>query len=218
MIVVAAGAVGLVWVNGSAAAEKPTVAQIKAAIAKHSDDFVLANAYAYGGQAPGHGWIDVKTGAGRWVSANAKRVTLVSVRPAAHDPMRVVVTDTSINYATRTWSRAKHEERATRPHIVDPLTATSRGVRFNLLGVESVDGQETYHLRSSYFPYSGSVAARADVWFSTNEDYLIRYTRSTRGGKLISRVDNRWLPRTAANLALLTARVPNGFRRVFSSP
>ena len=54
-VVLAAATSAAVGVSGSAAASAPTVAQIKAAIATHSNNFVLANAFAYGGQAPGHG-------------------------------------------------------------------------------------------------------------------------------------------------------------------
>lgn len=161
LIVLAVGAAAVVWVGGSAAAREPTVAQIKAAIATHSDNFVLANAYGYDhGRARGHGWIDVKTGAGRWV--DGKRVSLVSVRPDVHDPTLVVVTDTNIDYSTRTWYRSKRVQSAkiVHPHIVDPLTAASQGVQFRLLGVENVDGRQTYHLRSTYYPYLGDAGAR----------------------------------------------------------
>jgi len=219
-VVLAAVASAAVGVIGSAAASGPTVAQIKAAIARHSDNFVLANAYAYGGHAAGHGWIDVKTGAGRWVSANGNLVSLESVAPAPHDPTLVVVTDTSIDYTTRTWYRTASEEsvKTARPQIVDPLAAASAGVQFRILGVESVDGRRTYHLRSSYFPDSANESVRLDVWFSTDHDYLIRYTRTTRGGNVIQRIDNHWLPRTSANLDRLTMAIPGRFKQVFDSP
>ncbi len=80
-----------------------------------------------------------------------------------------------------------------------------------------MDGRQTYHLRSTYSPYSENETARSDVWLSTDQDYLIRLTRTTRGGNVIQRVDNRWLPRTAANLALLTTAIPSGFKQVFVS-
>jgi hypothetical protein len=220
MIALAVGAAAAVWVAGSAAAQGPTVAQIKAAIATHSDDFVLANAYGYDshGHALGHGWIDVKTGAGRWVAG--KHVSLRSVQPDTHDPTGVVVTDTNIDYTTRTWNRTKRVEsvKIVRPHIVDPLTAAAEGVQFRLLGVENVNGRQTYHLRSTYYPYSGDAGARWDVWFSTDQDYLIRFTRTTRDGRVVQRIDNRWLPRTTANLALLTTAIPSGFKQVSVSP
>ena len=219
-VVLAAVASAAFSVSDSAAASGPTVAQIKAAIATHSDNFVLANSFASGGHAPGHGWIDVKTGAGRWVSATGKLLELQSVAPDPQDPARVVVADTNIDYATRTWYRTKREESATtaRPRIVDPLATAPKGVRFRLLGEESVDGRQTYHLRSTYFPYLAYKAARLDVWFSTDQDYLIRFTHTTRGGNVIQRIDNRWLPRTSANLALLTMAIPSGFKQVFISP
>jgi hypothetical protein len=218
-VFLAAAASAVIGVVGSAtAASGPTVAQIEAAIARHSDNFVLANAYAYGGQAPGHGWIDLETGAGRWVSASGQSVLLESVLPARHDPTLVVVSHTVINYTTRTWYRTTGEELANtaRPKIGDPLTVASEGVRFTLVGVESVDGQQTYHLRSTYVPHSayGNQTARYDVWFSINQDYLIRITRTTRGGNVVQRVDNHWLPRTSANLAHLTMAIPNGFKQV----
>jgi hypothetical protein len=219
-VVLAAAASAAIGVIGSAAASGPTVGQIEAAIATHSDNFVLANSFANGGHAPGHGWIDVKTGAGRWVSANGKLVSLRSVAPAPHDSTRVVVADTNINYTTRTWYRTKREEsaRTAHPKIIDPVASTPKGVQLRLLGVESVDGRQTYHLRSTYFPYLGNEAARLDVWFSTDQDYLIRFTHTTRGGNVIQRIDNRWLPRTTANLALLTMAIPSGFKQVFVSP
>jgi hypothetical protein len=80
-----------------------------------------------------------------------------------------------------------------------------------------VDGQQTYHLRSTYIPKEPNEPARLDVWFSTNRDYLIRYTRTTRGGKVVQRVDNHWLPRTPANLALLTTAIPSSFKQVSAS-
>ena len=218
-VVLAAAASAAVGVIASAAPSGPTVAEIESAITKHSDNFVLANAYAYGGHAPGHGWIDVKTGAGRWVSANGKLVSLESVAPDPHHPALVVVADTNINYTTGTWYRTKREESATtaRPRIVDPLADASQGVQFRLLGVERVDGQQTYHLRSTYFLYyGGPETARLDIWFSTDQDYFIRLTRTTRSGNVIQRVDNHWLPRTPANLALLTTPIPSGFKQVAS--
>jgi hypothetical protein len=219
-VVLAAVASAAFSVVDSAAASEPTVAQIKAAIATHSDNFVLANSFASGGHAPGHGWIDVKTGAGRWVSASGKLLELQTVAPDPHDPARVVVADTSIDYATRTWYRTKREESATtaRPKVVDPLVTALPGVQFRLLGVDRVDGRQTYHLRSTYFPYLAYKAARLDVWFSTDQDYLIRFTHTTRAGNVIQRIDNRWLPRTSANLALLTMAIPSGFKQVFVSP
>jgi hypothetical protein len=219
-VVLAAAASAVVGVIGSAAASGPTEAQIKAAIATHSDNFVLANAYASGGHAPGHGWIDLKTGAGRWVWANGKLASLQSVTPDLHDRSLVVVVDTNINYSTRTWYRTKRTESASiaRPRIVDPLGAASDGVQFRLLGVESVDDRQTFHLRSTYFPHSGSETARWDVWFSTDHDYLIRFTMTTRDGNVIQRVDNYWLPRTSTNRALLTRAIPSGFKQVPALP
>ncbi len=215
-VVLAAAASAAVGVSGSAAASTPTVAQINAVIATHSDNFVLANAFANGGHAPGHGWLNLKVGGGRWVSANGKLVTLESVALDPRDPALADVTETEINYTTRTWSRTKRQEpeKIARPTIVDPLAVTSPGVQFRLLGVESVDGRHTYHLRSTYFLDSPNETVRLDVWFSTDQDYLIRYTRTTRAGNVISSVDNRWLPRTKANLALLTTAIPSGFKQV----
>jgi hypothetical protein len=119
-VVLAVGSLAVVCASGSAAAQGPTVAQIKAAIvaqikaaiATHSNEFILANAYAHDGVAPGHGWIDVKTGAGRWVSADGKRVTLRSVAADPHDRALVVLTQSDIDFATRTWSRTTFDEPA----------------------------------------------------------------------------------------------------------
>jgi hypothetical protein len=218
--VLAAAAAAAVGVTGSAAASRPTVAQIKAAIATQSDNFVLANAYSFGGAAPGHGWLNLKIGGGRWVSANGKLVTLQSVTRDPRDPALADVTETEINYTTRTWSRTKRQEPAkiTHFHGIDPLATGQQGVQFRLLGVESVDGEQTYHLRSTYFPYSGNEMASLDVWLKTDRYYLIRLIRTTRGGKVIQRVDNHWLPRTSANLALLRSAIPSGFKQVSVSP
>ena len=82
-------------------------------------------------------------------------------------------------------------------------------MKFRLLGVERLDGRETYHLRSAYFGNE-----RLDVWFSTDQDYLVRIVRTKTGGKIIQRIDNHWLPRTSANLALLTTAIPSGFKQV----
>lgn len=219
-IVLAAAASATFGVIGSAAASGPTVAQVEAAIATHSDDFVLANAWADAGHGGGHGWIDVKAGAGRWVSANGKSVYVESVTPVLHHRALVIVADTNINYTTRTWSRTKREESANsaRPRIVDPLSAASAGVQFRFLGVEYVDGHKTYHFRSTYYIDIGDVAARVDVWFSNDQDYLIRITVTTRKGNVVQRVDNHWLSRTSANLALTTTAIPSGFKQVSVSP
>lgn len=213
-VVLLATASTALGVIGSAAASGPTVAQIQAVIAKHSDDFVLANSYGDRRHAPGHGWIDVKTGAGRWVSGNGKLVTLVTVTPDPRDPAHLVVANTNINYTAHTWSRTKRQESANtaRPRIVDPLTAASNGVKFRFLGVEKADGRQTYHLRSTYFGNE-----RTDVWFSTDQDYLIRIATTNRDGHVVHRIDNHWLPRTPANLALLTTAIPSSFKQVTGS-
>jgi hypothetical protein len=212
---VAAASVAL-GVMGSAAAAPPTVAQIKAEIAKHSNNFVLANAYSYNGHPPGHGWLNLKYGGGRWVSANGKLVTLESVKRDPRDPALSDVTETTINYTTRTWSRTKRQQptKVAHPEVIDPLAP---GVQFRLMGVERVDGRQTYHFRSTYIPYGGNESARSDVWLSTDQYYFIRGTHTTKAGKVIQRVDNRWLPRTPANLALLTAAIPSGFEQIPAS-
>lgn len=216
MCLVAAASATL-GVTGSALASRPTVAQIKAEVAKHSDNFVLANAYSYNGQPPGHGWLNLKYGGGRWVSSNGKLVTLESVKLDPRDPALSDVTETTINYTTRTWSRTKsqHPTKFAHPGVIDPLGQA--GMRFRFIGVERVDGRQTYHFRSAYFVYRGNELARSDVWLSTDQYYFIRGTHTTKGGEVIQRVDNHWLPRTLANLALLTTVIPSSFRQIPAS-
>jgi hypothetical protein len=215
-LIVAAGATALIGVSGSAAAARPTVAEINAAIASHTDRFVLANAYSHNGGAPGHGWIDLETGAGRWVSPNGQ-VMVQTVTPEAHDPADVVVLQTVIDHHAHTWFRTSREELAktARPVIVDPLADLPDGARFTLLGMELVDGRQTYHFRSAYVYPSKT---RMDLWFSTDHQYLIRITRTAKNGATVERVDNHWLPRTPANLALTKASVPTRYRQVSASP
>jgi hypothetical protein len=215
-ILVAAASVAL-GVMGSTAASRPTVAHIKAEIAKHRDNFVLANAYSYDGQPPGHGWLNLKYGGGRWVSSNGKLVTLESVKRDPRDPALSDVTETTIDYTTGTWSRTKSQRptKFAHPEVIDPLGQA--GAQFRLIGVERVDGRQTYHFRSTYFPYRGNESARADVWLSTDRYYFIRGTHTTKRGEVIQRVDNHWLPRTPANLALLTTAIPSGFKQVPAS-
>jgi hypothetical protein len=219
-VVLAAAVAAAVGATSSAAASAPTVAQIETAIAKHSKNFVLANAFTYGGHTPGHGWLNLKYGGGRWVSPNGKIVTLESVAIDPRDPSLADVTETKINYATRTWSRTKRQypTKFVRSQVIDPLAARSPGEQFRLLGVEDVDGRQTYHLRSTYFPYADNETTRSDGWVSTDQDYFIRGTLTTKGGKVIQRVDNHWLPRTSANLALLTTAIPGSFKKVSASP
>ena len=164
-VVLAAAASAAVSVIGSAAVAGPTVAQIKAAIATHSDNFVLANSFASGGHAPGHGWIDVKTGAGRWVSANGKLVSLESVTPDPHNPNLEVVANTNIDYTTRTWYRTTRKEstKTARPRIVDPLATAPQGVKFRFLGVEaSTVSRPTIFAR----PTSPTSGTRPRDWMS----------------------------------------------------
>jgi hypothetical protein len=214
LLLVAAGTL-VVGANGSAAASQPTVAQIQAAVAGDSDSFILANSFGFGGKPPGDGWIDLETGAGRWVSANGKTVSIETVTPEPHDPALVTVKETTIDYTARQWYQTSRVEPAkmARPRIVDPLAASVK--KFRLLGVQKVDGREAYHLRSTYTFQDDE---RVDVWYSTDQPYLIRWTRTTKQGTVGERVDNRWLQRTRANLALTTATIPSGFKQVFVSP
>jgi hypothetical protein len=218
MLVVVAGATAAIGLNVSGPASQPTVAQIKADIVGHSDNFVLANSYGSNGNDPGHGWIDLETGAGRWLSSNGKVLTFRTVTPKPHDPTQVIVSDTTIDYSTRTWNRTSRQEptKTARPVVVDPLTSSPEGVRFSLIGVEQVDGRQAYHLRSTYTPSQPNT--RIHAWFSTDQAYLVRLTRTTKDGTVVQRIDNRWLPRTRAELALLKATIPKGFKQVFVSP
>ena len=108
-VALAAAAAASVGVIGTADASGPTVAQIKAEIAKHRDNFVLANTFSQNGLPPGHGWLNLQYGGGRWVSANGRLVTLESVKLDPRDPALSDVTETTINYAARTWSRTKSQ-------------------------------------------------------------------------------------------------------------
>jgi hypothetical protein len=73
----------------------------------------------------------------------------VTVEP--HDPIQMIVTETTINYRHDTWYRTSREGSAKIAHftIIDPLVG-SAGMRFKLLGVEPVDGRQAYHWRSRY--------------------------------------------------------------------
>lgn len=213
-VALAAAAAASLGVIGTADASGPTVAQIKAEIAKHRNNFVLANGFSYNGLPPGHGWLNLQYGGGRWASANGRLVTLESVKLDPRDPALSDVTETTINYTARTWSRAKSQRptKFARPEVIDPLGQP--GAQFRLIGVARIDGRQAYHFRSTYFPYGPDESVRSDVWLSTDQYYFIRGTHTTRSGKVIQRIDNRWLPRTPANLALLTTAVPSSFKQV----
>jgi hypothetical protein len=210
-LVLVAGAAAVLGVSGVAAASGPTVAEIQAAIVAHSNDLIIANAYSSSGHRPGHGWIDLETGAGRWVSPNGKAVTAQTVTPERHHPGLAIVSETTINYNTRTWYRTSHEASAKLDHpiVVDPLAASPK--QFQLIGVEVVDGRNAYHLRSTYF-YPENM--RLDVWFSTDQAYLIRIVRTGKDGSVVSRIDNHWPSRTPANLALTKVTIPSAFKRL----
>jgi hypothetical protein len=200
--------------SGSAAPARPTIARLEAAIAGHSDNFILANAYTSNGPALGHGWIDLKTGSGRWVLPG--EVVLQTVKPQPHDPTQATVSTTFINYKTHTWYRTSRDESAKTAHptIVNPLADRPEGARLRLLGVVNVDGRKAYHFRSAYVYPSTTSTTRMDIWVSAPQAYLIRYTATTKQGKVIKRVDNRWLPRTPANVELTTATIPSGFKQL----
>lgn len=78
-----------------------------------------------------------------------RSVSRQTVTPERHDPAQVVVAETTINYDARGGYRTSREESATirSRKSSSPLTAGSAGVRFRLLGVESLDGQDC---RSDY--------------------------------------------------------------------
>ena len=98
-------------------------------------------------------------------------VTLIVRDAHPCDPSRVVVSrdEHQLSQPNLVSQQACGSSEHGSSEIVDPLTAASGGVKFRLLGVETADGRPTYHLRSTYFGNE-----RTDVWFSTDQDYLIR--------------------------------------------
>jgi hypothetical protein len=209
LLVLTVGATATVWMGAATASREPTVAQIRAAVAAriaHSHNFVLATsgvAHLTSSRGRWQTWIDLKTGASRSIgqSQSSKLATVQVVTREPHNPTLVKVTDTKLDCKSRTWTRSSRKVplKKIRPVVTDPLAGTETGLQFMLLDVESVDGQQAYHLRSSYFTAAPNRRERWDVWISTAQD------------------DLRTLPRTSTTLALVEMAIPSGFRQAFVS-
>jgi hypothetical protein len=153
------------------------VPQLEAAVAArlaHSHNFVLATSWvSTTGRDRGQAWIDLKTSGGRWTAStpNGKVATLRAVARNRHQPTLATLTETQIDYRARSWTQISRQValKATRLVVANPLSST---LHFTLLGNETVDGQQTFHLRS--VNPTTNMIARWDVWISTAKDYLVR--------------------------------------------
>ena len=124
-------------------------------------------------------------------------------------------TITVIDYDRRTWSVERTSERPPRSEVpditdADSVRAATEDGKLELLGRETVNGQDTLHLRI----YARVRGYRVDMWVDRQTFLPVQEAQSTiDDGQTRVTTTYAWLPRTRANLARLVLTPPPGFVR-----
>jgi hypothetical protein len=117
-----------------------------------------------------------------------------------------------VNYARRGWFTTRQGAApAPRLGFAYQIRLNLKYGWYRVAGTAIVDGQRTIKLTATFG--GRAPAGRDTVWVNATSYLLVQAESVSRNGT-VSRVTTSWLVPTKANLALLQAPVPHGFKRL----